>query len=806
MSPEHQEAIIGNDKKRLIGSLKRLPEVTLRVCLGDNTQGVLGEVMCAFLWVMIGVIFAFRGKCLEGNLLKSLKRNDYWLVLMAVAIPFILYFVVIIFDKLWDKKEKEKLVLSHIKNLSFDFLQVTVILFAIWEFFECIVRHFQESKSYSAITVIGGLLGVFYLVVYFGLTFQEDKLLNLRKEKSGSSLANKLIILGPLLFFLSAVQNFSCQSGGSRYFCTDSLNQNLLAWNKGLAVFSLLFSLAGIGLAILEKERERSIKEKEELWRLQLDRIEKQLQAPDEWLAGVNSLLKLSDSDPIPVSESLQVDYERLWEKVYRNWDILFLSVISQRLNNGELIDDILDTIEKMLYNFQQKKIKENNKQLSDNKKKKKLWELWKNAIKCYQYECKLEYIWGMWDYYDYSARELCVDMLIRYGVKKNDGFTEDRLRLLRHPRLRKLKMVLEFDIPGLMNELQYKELFSHDNTKEYEDPDPEIKSWLKKRKVKTHPFGPLHAENAGPEMFRFYVLPNDFESLSRPYPTWIGGVHGSGRTALGRYLYNEYNGKKDVFPVFQFIQSAPLGGRGWIDVLLEALAENLLELLSKRPDAFLDLEEEEQRQFVLLSYYYIGTYQIVTDILSRTDKNKLISKKRKKEKKALKYRLRELFRQIDPQQPSYLLLQSLLSIRPADLTETHIILDIQSRLTSLQSHQLLLLSRELEANRVYLKILSDLPDSDLWRQSEMSYVLSWNETALKDMLRKKEVHTLFEAEEDALNEFVDYANGLPQRMVQLGNEVLKYVVKLKLEPDELLTIDQLKQARENLERKQSVL
>jgi len=635
--------------------------------------------------------------------------------------------------------------------------------------------------------------------------------------------ARQLMTIGTIVLFISLIFRIVTFNNKDKISLIVGLPEyvqnsfNILLKEIDVPLFILtLFS--GVFVAIYEYWDKRKQEEKEKKAKLLM--IESQLDDEKNWWNGFRLLLELDITQKEKETDMFIERYNRLWDKVRSNWDNNYLLEITERLKRGMSINDIIKTLEEMFDKWEI--IQKEDSQIKFESIERK--NLWRTVIQCYsdnkERDCELEDIFKLWDRYDHFSRELCVDMLIRYEDEINKDvieelkkllklLNENRCRLFRHPRLRQRGVFLGMDISDLMKNLQYKWAPLYNTTsKEYEDPNQKIKSWLEGKTkwgmIKSHPFGPLNAENAGPEMFRFYVPPNDFEKLSISHPTWIGGVHGSGRTALGLYLYNDYSGKKDVFPLFQFIQNTPSGMRGWIDVLLEALAKNLLELLSIRPDVFLDLEEEEeQRQFVLLFYYYIGTYQIVADILRRTGRTETLGYK-KQQIEALKYRLRELFRQIDPHQPSYLLLQSLLSTRPADLTETHIILDIQSRLTSLQSHQLLLLSRDLEANRVYLKILSDLPDSDLWRQSEMSYVLSWNENALKEMLRNREVYTLFEAEEDALNEFVDYANGLPQRMVQLGNEVLKYVVYLK--PDELLTIDHLKQARKNLEIKQSGL
>lgn len=324
--------------------------------------------------------------------------------------------------------------------------------------------------------------------------------------------------------------------------------------------------------------------------------------------------------------------------------------------------------------------------------------------------------------------------------------------------------------------------------------PDPqEFAEWLKQHGFQINPFGPEMAE-LDPWLSEYGHWPSALEFARGPRPALVLGPPGSGRTAAALLLYQKClwppgnPEEAGTFPVWLEPISWPRSPDGWLEEIGRALAEALLRVCGRDPYALFTAPEMSATVVSLFARYF-GPADRIEPHLRRQGLSG----------STLDYVLGEVeaYAGLVPGKiPDQVTLKDLIGkARPADMKFTYLILDVPTfqptdgdpRLTSLKA--LLEMTGPLARQGVYLKLF--LPER-VGKEVLPSWPLppifleAWPESDLRQMLEKRlsrsgngQVEALSaiwseqEYPPDPDTWLVQSAQGLPRRLVELGNQML---------------------------------
>lgn len=324
--------------------------------------------------------------------------------------------------------------------------------------------------------------------------------------------------------------------------------------------------------------------------------------------------------------------------------------------------------------------------------------------------------------------------------------------------------------------------------------PDPqEFAEWLKQQDFQINPFGPEMAE-LDPWLSEYGHWPSALEFARGPRPALVLGLPGSGRTAAALLLYQKClwppgnPEEAGTFPVWLEPISWPQSPDGWLEEIGRALAEALLRVCGRDPYALFTAPEMSVTVVSLLARYF-GPADRIEPHLRRQGLSG----------STLDYVLGEVEAYaglVAGEMPDQVTLKDLIGkARPADMKFTYLILDVPTfqptdgdmRLTSLKA--LLEMTGPLARQGVCLKLF--LPEG-VGKEVLPSWPLlpifleEWPENDLRQMLEKRLIKSsegnienlkviLSEQEypPDPDTWLVQSAQGLPRRLVVLGNQML---------------------------------
>lgn len=332
-------------------------------------------------------------------------------------------------------------------------------------------------------------------------------------------------------------------------------------------------------------------------------------------------------------------------------------------------------------------------------------------------------------------------------------------------------------------------------------DPQ-EFTEWLKQCGFRENPFGPEMAE-LDPRLSDYGYWPDFLGPARGPQPVLVLGASGSGRTAAALLLHQKClfpPGNPEearTFPVWlEIIDSWPQSPEGWLEGLGRALAEALLQVCGRDPDALFFSPEASPAVAQLFARYFGPAASVEVHL-----RRKGLSGS------AVDYVLGEIEMytgRLSGERSDLTALWDLIGrARPTDLEATYVLLDIPTfrptdadpRIKSLATF--MDMAGPLARRGVYMKLFlpeeASQPLLDSW-PAQPIFLKKWPERDLREMLQKRlrqssdgKVETLqsiFAGQDyppDPDTWLVRSAEGLPRRLVQLGNQMLQEAWKRSL-------------------------
>ncbi|MDW8268312.1 MAG: hypothetical protein RMN24_04015 [Anaerolineae bacterium] len=386
-----------------------------------------------------------------------------------------------------------------------------------------------------------------------------------------------------------------------------------------------------------------------------------------------------------------------------------------------------------------------------------------------------------IWEKFDIEAREIVVELLMRFinhnkekeeEIKNFLEETHNIRRIGHHFRIRKI-------FNELTNILRYEWLY---HPIQVPNLSQNIRQWLGDRDVV---FYPGCAEMESKETIeRCYYFPARLKWLiEEPKGTvWIQMEKGGGRTALGLYLaYQAW--ERRFFPVRLTWNLAHQEGNGPIaPVLMTAMAQaaagEWLKVLPNHPAALLDLPSFQQREVMSFLLWALGHRDALSTVLEEgrytpmsRDQQTEKGEEWQRQMRVLQNRLQH-FLPDEPisSSPTPLQLREWLGLRPAGLEGTCVIMELQQPIganTQEVSAELLGLAAELAQEGVALRVIA-------WHAPGSFFPaipLRWTKEELKAMLIARDADRLFapSALPQALDRLAEASDGLPRKMMILG-------------------------------------
>jgi len=271
--------------------------------------------------------------------------------------------------------------------------------------------------------------------------------------------------------------------------------------------------------------------------------------------------------------------------------------------------------------------------------------------------------------------------------------------------------------------------------------------------------------------------------------PIVLFGNDGSGKTATAILLIRDYLKFKDgTFPVYYSFQepldadpTAPV----YLDLLLRAYGESLLNFLVLNPHSYLDQTENQKSAMAYLLTYCAGS---PSNMIMHLQQTQLANNSTGRH---LIKRLTEKNRNV-PRHLAFtqqMLLAMLGQARPYNFQHTNILLDISTRSLPAPSHAKYLqpfidLMMPLAKHNVYLTMIAPLAvKNDLYRPPEvMTSDLTWTPSNLKKLLdarTQSEQTTSFDSffnqqeVSDPTDRLIAAADNSPTRLIELVRRLL---------------------------------
>lgn len=271
--------------------------------------------------------------------------------------------------------------------------------------------------------------------------------------------------------------------------------------------------------------------------------------------------------------------------------------------------------------------------------------------------------------------------------------------------------------------------------------------------------------------------------SLQTPQPQIIVGKHGAGKTALALYTIRNSIEHKTAFPIY--VPDFPNEPTPYaqLDNFARAMARTLLHFLAFYPRSFLEQDIASQSAMTHLLGLYIGTGSNLALQLQKAGLESIAEGKR------MFQELERLLSNISLARPPDDELITLLSAaRPSGFPCTIILVDLpevsETTIKTLgdTARALLDLLSAFHGEPIYLKML--LPDalSALAPNNDVIRLV-WSEERLRTLLRNrlgilgaKSLNAWCDpeaAQSDPDQSMIQAAQGLPGRLIHLGNELL---------------------------------
>ncbi len=316
--------------------------------------------------------------------------------------------------------------------------------------------------------------------------------------------------------------------------------------------------------------------------------------------------------------------------------------------------------------------------------------------------------------------------------------------------------------------------------------------SWLKQSGFSANPFGPALAES-DPFLASYGVWPLALERARGPRPALVFGAPGSGRTAAALLLFykcthppvNPEEG--NIFPIWLEMDYWPETSEAWLEVLGRAVARALLQVYKQDPYTL--FEDPNGASIAQLFSCCLRPGPLETNFRRAGIAGE-----------TLDYLLGEIEAHtgtVFAETTDPTILRDLIGwARPGDLHSTYIIVDVPNLHHSVdRAHRnyslalLMELAGPLMSRNVYLKLfLPDMVQHHLqpcWPLESLR--LHWTEEDLRVMLERR-LLTASEGKIESLSAIcserkyppdpdtwlVQLVKGLPRRLVELGNQMLR--------------------------------
>lgn len=329
----------------------------------------------------------------------------------------------------------------------------------------------------------------------------------------------------------------------------------------------------------------------------------------------------------------------------------------------------------------------------------------------------------------------------------------------------------------------------------------PQLNSWLHQAGLSYNPFGPEQAE-LDSNLPEHRVYPSIFEtSLRGARPIIVFGAPRSGKTASALLVAFDCANppanprERGAFPIYLKLRpsvSAIRTHTAYLELLVQAISRALINFFALNPFSFLEQSSDNRAVLAYLLLYSTGSIENLTLRLAQAGLPQESVGQRLIAEIADRGKIGPKLPLLDEQT----WLELLQKARPAEFSYIYFLIDVtndeispaNAGLLSQQLHPLISLVIPLCSVSVYVKLfMLEILQQHLTIPPDITVdKLTWSPDKLKELLQARlskaagkymDLSQLFDSQSrspDPTNRLINAANGSPQQLIRLGNQLLK--------------------------------